>query len=139
MSDLLLFIAVKGAAPGKAIGIKEAIAMDVEKYGDVQVLRVDILEPEQMALDGVVPEQRTAPAPVPPGGRAQPASSEPEPCGPRRPRQVSMACCLNCECYRQEAGVDEGGKFRWGVCRLTGRAVRNLKDQCGSWAQEGLR
>lgn len=30
MSDLLLSIAVTGAAPGKAIGIKEAIAMDLE-------------------------------------------------------------------------------------------------------------
>lgn len=52
MSDLLLTIAVEGAAPGKAIGIKEAIAMDPEKYGDVRVLRVDVREPEQMRMKG---------------------------------------------------------------------------------------
>lgn len=52
MSDLLLTISVEGAAPGKAIGIKEAIAMDLEKYGDVRVLRVDVREPEQMRMKG---------------------------------------------------------------------------------------
>ena len=50
MSGLLLTIAVKGAAPGKAIGVKEALAMDLEKYGDVRVLRVEILEEEQMRM-----------------------------------------------------------------------------------------
>lgn len=51
MSDLLLTIAVRGAAPGKAIGIKEALAMDLEgKYGDVRVLRVEVLEPEQLNI-----------------------------------------------------------------------------------------
>lgn len=52
MSDLLLSIAVTGAAPGKAIGIKEAIAMDLEKYGDVKVLRVESLGAEQMEIGG---------------------------------------------------------------------------------------
>mgnify|MGYP006964297211 CR=1 FL=1 len=52
MGDLLLTIAVKGAAPGKAIGIKEALAMDVEKYGDVRVLRVEVLEEEQIKIGG---------------------------------------------------------------------------------------
>lgn len=52
MSDLLLTIAVTGAAPGKAIGVKEAIAMDLEKYGDVRVLRVEVLKPEQMEIGG---------------------------------------------------------------------------------------
>lgn len=50
MSDLLLTIAVRGAAPGKAIGIKEAIAMDLEKYGDVRVLRVEVREWEQLNM-----------------------------------------------------------------------------------------
>ena len=50
MSGLLLTIAVKGAAPGKAIGVKEALAMDLEKYGDVRVLRVEILEEEQIRM-----------------------------------------------------------------------------------------
>ena len=43
--------AVDNAAAGKAIGIKEAIAMDLEKYGDVKVLRVEVREDEQMSLE----------------------------------------------------------------------------------------
>lgn len=52
MSRLVLTLAVDNAAPGKAIGIKEAVAMDLEKYGDVRVLRVEVREPEQMSLEG---------------------------------------------------------------------------------------
>ena len=58
MSGLLLTVAVEGATAGKAIGVKEAISMDLEKYGDVRVLRVEILEEEQMALGGVVPKPK---------------------------------------------------------------------------------
>lgn len=54
MSRLVLTLAVDYARPGQAIGIKEAIAMDLEKYGDVKVLRVDVREPEQMTLEGRV-------------------------------------------------------------------------------------
>ena len=50
MSALLLTIAVEGANPGKAIGVKEAIAMDLEKYGDVRVLRVEVQEEEQIQM-----------------------------------------------------------------------------------------
>lgn len=50
MSRLLLTIAVEGATAGKAIGIKEALAMDLEKYGDVRVLRVEVREPEQLVM-----------------------------------------------------------------------------------------
>lgn len=50
MSCLLVTLAVDRAAPGKAIGIKEAIAMDLEKYGDVRVLRVEVREPEQLGI-----------------------------------------------------------------------------------------
>lgn len=52
MSRLVLTLAVDYARPGLAIGIKEAIAMDLEKYGDVKVLRVDVREPEQMRIKG---------------------------------------------------------------------------------------
>ena len=45
MSNLLLAIAAEGAAPGKAI------AMDLEKYGDVKVLRVEVWEAEQIRLE----------------------------------------------------------------------------------------
>lgn len=50
MSSLLVTLAVARATPGKAIGIKEAIAMDLEKYGDVRVLRVEVREPEQLGI-----------------------------------------------------------------------------------------
>ena len=53
MSRLVLTIAVDNATPGKAIGIKEAIAMDLEKYGDVKVLRVEVREAEQIRLEEV--------------------------------------------------------------------------------------
>ena len=144
MSGLLLTVAVEGAAPGKAIGVKEAISMDlVEKYGDVRVLRVEILEEEQMALGGVVPKPKAGPVtpprrtvPVPSGGQAQAANTRPESRGPRRSVPGNMPCCLNCQSYQEESGMDESGKFRWGVCGRTGLAVRELKDRCGAWAQE---
>ena len=50
MSRLVLTLAIDCANSGKAIGIKEAIAMDLEKYGDVRVLRVDVREPEQLGM-----------------------------------------------------------------------------------------
>lgn len=50
MSRLLLTIAVEGATAGKSIGVKEAIAMDLDKYGDVQVLQVEVREPEQLCM-----------------------------------------------------------------------------------------
>ena len=38
---------------GQAIGIKEAIAMDLEKYGDVEVVRVEETDAtEQMRMEG---------------------------------------------------------------------------------------
>ena len=52
MSCLLLTLVVENAAPGKAIGIKESIAMDLEKYGDVKVLRVEVQNETQMSLEG---------------------------------------------------------------------------------------
>lgn len=51
MSRLMVTLAVDNASPGKAIGIKEAIAMDLEKYGDVKVLRVEVWEAEQIRLE----------------------------------------------------------------------------------------
>lgn len=52
MSQLVLTLVVDNATPGQAIGIKEAIAMDLEKYGDVRVVRVDVREPEQLGMGG---------------------------------------------------------------------------------------
>lgn len=50
MSRLVLTLAVDYATPGKTIGTKEAIAMDLEKCGVVKVLRVDVQEPEQLGI-----------------------------------------------------------------------------------------
>lgn len=36
--------------PWMAQGIKEAIAMDLEKYGAVKVLEIEIPEPEQLQM-----------------------------------------------------------------------------------------
>ena len=52
MSQLVITLVVDNATPGQAIGIKEAIAMDLEKYGDVHVVRVDVREPEQLGMGG---------------------------------------------------------------------------------------
>lgn len=47
----MLIITVQVNAPaGQAIGVKEAIAQDLEKYGDVRVVAVEEKGPEQMKL-----------------------------------------------------------------------------------------
>lgn len=51
MSQLVLTLVVNNATPGQAIGIKEAIAMDLEKYGDVHVVQVDVREPDQLRME----------------------------------------------------------------------------------------
>jgi len=38
------------APPGQAIGIKEALAMWMERYGDTRVVSVVEVEPEQMKI-----------------------------------------------------------------------------------------
>lgn len=49
----MLRITVDVDAPaGQAIGIKEQIAMDLEKYGDTRVVRVEEVLPRQMDLFG---------------------------------------------------------------------------------------
>lgn len=47
----MLVITIKVNAPsGQAIGIKEAIAMDLEKYGDVKVTEIKEVQPRQERL-----------------------------------------------------------------------------------------
>ena len=42
----MLFITIRvDAPPGQAIGIKEALAMDLERYGDVRVVSVEEITP----------------------------------------------------------------------------------------------
>ena len=47
----MLFITIRvDAPPGQAIGIKEALAMYLERWGDSQVLQVDEIKPRQLSL-----------------------------------------------------------------------------------------
>ena len=49
----MLTITIRVNAPsGQAIGIKEAIAMDLEKYGDVTVMSIVETKPQQMKMEG---------------------------------------------------------------------------------------
>lgn len=133
MSRLLLTFAVDNAPAGQAIGIKEALAMDIEeKYGDVKVLRVETQEPEQLSFGGAAPSRppRTASEP------AAPPQSGQTPARPRRPGSCPMACCQTCAHYRAGQGTDERGTLYWGRCGSSGRPVYRLADQCGAWQEE---
>ena len=47
----MLRITLEVNAPGEqALGIKEAIAMDLEKYGDVKVIKVEEILPKQTSF-----------------------------------------------------------------------------------------
>lgn len=124
MSRLVLSIAVDNAPTGKALGIKEAIAMDLEKYGDVTVLQVETQEPEQLSFNSPPPPspRRTAPPP-----------SGPSPARPSRPRPRPLASCYTCAHYRPGQGRDERGVPFWGACAHSGRLVYRLIDQCEAW------
>lgn len=50
---MLTIVLKVDAPPGRAIGIKEAIAMDLEKYGDVRVVEIQEEAPEQMGIGGM--------------------------------------------------------------------------------------
>lgn len=133
MSRLLLTFAVDNAPAGQAIGIKEALAMDIEeKYGDVKVLRVETQEPEQLSFGGVAPSRppRTAsePAAPPQSGQAFALPSRSGPC--------PLACCHTCAHYRAGQGTDERGTLYWGLCANSGRPVYRLADRCGAWQAE---
>lgn len=54
----MLIVTLQVDAPvGRAIGIKEAIAQDLEKYGDVRVVSVQETLPEQMRMGGAYGQQ----------------------------------------------------------------------------------
>ncbi|MBR2943384.1 MAG: hypothetical protein IKB82_08300 [Clostridia bacterium] len=60
----MLIVTVHVNAPaGQAIGIKEQIAMDLEKYGDTRVVSVEEVTPtyQQMELGGVSNGSRNVP------------------------------------------------------------------------------
>lgn len=51
----MLIITVRvDRAGGQAVGIKEQIAMDLERYGDTKVISVQEIEPEQMRIKMLV-------------------------------------------------------------------------------------
>lgn len=130
MSQVLLTMALVNA--GDILGIKEAIVMDLEKYGDVKVLRVETQESEQMSFGGVVPSRppRTA------SELAAPPQSGQAPARPRRPGSCPMACCQTCAHYRAGQGTDERGTLYWGLCASSGRPVYRLVAQCRAWQAE---
>lgn len=50
----MLIITIHVDAPvGDAIGVKEALAMDAEKYGDVRYVDVKEVLPEQLRMEGI--------------------------------------------------------------------------------------
>ena len=49
---MLRIITEVDAPPGQAIGIKEVLAMEVERYGDTRVVSVMEVLPEQMKIQG---------------------------------------------------------------------------------------
>ena len=50
----MLRITVEVNAPaGQAIGVKEQIAMELERWGDTVVVSVEDIAPEQMTLGGM--------------------------------------------------------------------------------------
>lgn len=127
MSSLFLTLAVDNAATGNAIGVKEAIAMDLEKYGDVTVLRVEAREPEQLRLGGGSPSRRNRPLPSAPPQAGQ------APVRPGRSGACPLACCHTCAHYRPGQGTDGRGTLYWGLCASSGDPVYRLVDRCGAW------
>ena len=50
----MLIITIEVDAPvGQAIGVKEHLAMCLEKFGDTRVVSIREVEPEQMKIGGV--------------------------------------------------------------------------------------
>ena len=49
--DLMLFITIRvDAPPGQAIGIKEDLAMFLERFGDAAVVAVEEITPQQLSM-----------------------------------------------------------------------------------------
>lgn len=131
---LKLTLVVDDAVPEQDIGIKEAIAVDLEKYGNVQVLQVEVWAPEQLAMNEIVPLRPATGLVAPASGKSF-AESTATRTGRKIP--VPMVCCLNCASYIKEYGYDESGVPCWGRCRKSGKRVYDLKDRCRSHAPRG--
>lgn len=135
MRRVLATIAIDDFGVGP-LGVKEALVMAVEHLGGVQVLSVEVQEPEQMRMaGGAFAPPRRAPkpesiAPVPPRTGQAPARSSPRP-------QTTMQCCFNCASYQSDPIWDADGNLYWGVCRLTREPVREIWKGCPAWTRLG--
>lgn len=120
------------------LGVKEALAMAVERLGGVRVLAVDVQEPEQIKMKGASPARPAAPPrrteKAAPGGQAPAASA------PSRPKPYVPAkevCCLYCGDFRPAwEGHGTPGQLCYGTCRFTGEPVHNLADRCAAWKEK---
>lgn len=133
MSRVLATIAIEDAAV-EPLGVKEALVMAVEHLGGVQVLSVEVQEPEQLGMAGGTfappkPRPKSSPPKPAPSGQAPARSS-------RRP-QTAMECCFTCARYRSGQSRDADGNPYWGVCGRTGQPVYDLKNRCPAWARLG--
>lgn len=136
MSRLILTIAVEDAAVGPQ-GAKEAVSMALEPLGGVQVLSVNVQEPEQLALNGAAPARPAVPArraeKAAPRGQARtaPPSGHPKPYIPKE-----MPCCLSCASFRPAwKGYGEPGQLHYGKCQDTNKPVHSLSARCGAWKE----
>ena len=134
MGSLMITLSIANATVSQAIGIKEAIAMDVEKYGDVRVLSVDVKEDEQLTIPSAAPRERAQ--------RSKPATANQldmpadKPCQPApspRRSETAFCYCKTCANYEEKAGRDDAGKLYWGLCRRHGKPVYDLGKGCRSW------
>ena len=108
----MLRITIEVDAPaGQAIGVKEHLAMVLEKFGDTRVVSVEELLPEQLSIDGASEGRQRS------GGRADAE----EACGVVRLRSYSSiknyergACLPPQEKYeRILAALGNGGGKTW--------------------------
>lgn len=140
MSDALITIAIKDMTV-EPLGVKEAAVMALEHLGGVQVLQVEVREPEQMKLGGAATERRTSPCHTPPARQDpdKPASAHPAPGRPKRSVPTDMFCCLTCASFQKEHGQDAAGSFYWGKCGQSQKLVYSLRDQCEGWERRERR
>lgn len=133
MNRFLLSIAVEDAAVD-ALGAKECAVMALEAAGmaGARVLRVEVQEPEQLAMEGVAPDRSTQPKPPAPRRTAPPRGTQ-STGRPTRPKSRPLASCYTCAHYRPSHGQDERGTLYWGLCANSGKPVYRLIDQCEAW------
>lgn len=104
------------------LGVKEAAVMALEGLGGVRVTRVQIMEDEQIRMDGETGVVRKMSWDAPAGAEA-----------PRRKPPVTIDCCYTCAWFCSDRKADASGKMQWGVCSNTGRALYEINKRCDKW------